>query len=152
HVRARALESLSVISDDESMREAIDRFYTEDETGFRATAIFAMGCSADRSFLPMVLNETASDDPEIRFEAARAAGRLGDTEALPILADLADDEDAEVRHAAINALGEIGGTAAIRYLRRIAEDAPEADYELIEDAIEEATVVIDPLLVDEGTA
>ncbi|HEV2127960.1 MAG TPA: HEAT repeat domain-containing protein, partial [Thermomicrobiales bacterium] len=47
HVRARALESLSVISDDESMREAIDRFYTEDETGFRATAIFAMGCSAD---------------------------------------------------------------------------------------------------------
>ncbi|MDQ4045628.1 MAG: HEAT repeat domain-containing protein [Chloroflexota bacterium] len=151
HVRARALESMAVLSADETVQAAIDRFYTEDETGYRATAIFAMGRSMNRSFLPTVLNETTSDDPEIRFEAARAAGRLGDTSALPMLAELAADDDAEVRHAAITGLGEIGGTAAVRYLRRLAEDAPEADHELIEDAMEEATVVIDPLLLDEDS-
>lgn len=149
HVRARALESMAVLRDDVTVSTAIDRFYAEDDTGFRATAIFAMGRSMNRVFLPTVLNETASDDPEVRFEAARAAGRLGDTEALPVLAELATDEDTEVRHASINALGEIGGTAAMRYLRRAAEEAPEADLELIEDALSEAAVVVDPLFLDE---
>ncbi len=149
HVRARALESMAVLSGDDSVSTAIDRFYTEDDTGFRATAIFAMGRSMNRTFLPTLLNETASDDPEVRFEAARAAGRLGDTSALPVLAELVKDEDTEVRHASINALGEIGGTAAMRYLRRAAEEAPEADLELIEEALSEAAVVVDPLLLDD---
>jgi HEAT repeat protein len=149
HVRARALESMAVLSGDDSVMTAIDRFYAEDDTGFRATAIFAMGRSMNPAFLATVLNETASDDPEVRFEAARAAGRLGDTSALPVLADLLTDEDTEVRHASINALGEIGGTAAIRYLRRAAAEMPDADLELIEEALSEAAVVVDPLLLDD---
>jgi len=149
HVRARALESASARAGNETVRAYIQRFYDEDETGFRATAIFAMGQTSDRSFLPTILNETATDDAEIRFEAARAAGHIGDSSALPVLADLADDEDAEVRHAAINAIGEIGGRAAVRYLARIAESAPEADRELIEEAMEEASILTDPLLLEE---
>jgi hypothetical protein len=149
HVRARALESAAVLSDVEAVTSAIERFYDEDDAGFRATAVFAMGRSMNRAFLPTVLNETASDDAEVRYEAARAAGRFGDTSALPVLAELADDEDAEVRQAAINALGEIGGKAAVRYLRRIAESAPESDLELIEEALEEASIVTDPLLLEE---
>ncbi len=149
HVRARALESASVLSGVDTVTSAIERFYDEDEVGFRATAVFAMGRSMNQSFLPTVLNETASDDAEVRYEAARAAGRLGDTSALPALADLADDEDAEVRQASINALGEIGGKAAVRYLRRIGESAPESDLELIEDALAEASIVTDPLLLDD---
>jgi HEAT repeat protein len=149
HVRARALESTSVLGDNEAVSAAIERFYDEDDTGFRATAVFAMGRSLNPDFLPTILNETATDDAEVRYEAARAAGRLGDTSALPVLADLADDEDAEVRHAAINAIGEIGGKAAVRYLRRIAESAPEADFELVEAALEEATIVTDPLLLED---
>lgn len=149
HVRARCLESAAVFSRDAAVHDAIERFYEEDDTGFRATALFAMGRSLNQRFLPTILNETASDDAEIRYEAARASGRLGDTSALPVLADLADDEDAEVRHAAINALGEIGGKAAVRYLQRLSEAAHEADRELIEDALEEATIVTDPLLLED---
>ncbi len=150
HVRARALEAASVFGTDERVRTAIEFFFDEDETGFRATALYAMGRSARPEYLPQILNETASDDAEIRFEAARAAGRVGDTSALPVLADLATDEDAEVRHAAINARDEIGGKAAVRYLRRIAESesTPEADEELVEAALEDASLVTDPLLLD----
>lgn len=153
HVRARALESASIRSGQEVVRAAIERFYDEEETGYRATAIFAMGRSLDRAYLQTVINETSSDDAEVRYEAARAAGRLGDTEALPVLADLAgEDEDAEVRHAAINAMGEIGGAAAVRYLRRLAEEAPESDLELVEEAIGEASIVTDPLLLSDDPA
>ncbi|MGI8975180.1 MAG: HEAT repeat domain-containing protein [Thermomicrobiales bacterium] len=148
HVRARALEAASVFARDERIHSAIDFFFDEDDTGFRATALYAMGRSMNSEFLPRILNETASDDAELRFESARAAGRLGDTTALPVLADLAGDDDAEVRQAAINALGEVGGKAAIRLLRSIAESAPEADEELLEAALEEASAVVDPLLLD----
>lgn len=150
HVRARALESASALASDEAVHGAIERFFEEDDTGFRATAIFAMGRTLDRRYLTTVLNETSSDDAEIRYEAARAAGHFGDTEALPLLAELAgEDEDAEVRQAAINALGEIGGSAAVRYLRRLAEEAPDTALELIEEAMEEASIVTDPLLMDD---
>jgi len=148
HVRARALEAASVFARDERVHSAIDFFFEEDDTGFRATALYAMGRSMNPDFLPRILNETASDDPELRFESARAAGRLGDTSALPVLVELAGDEDAEVRHAAFNALGKIGGKAAVRYLRRIAESAPEADEELLEAALEDASIVADPLLLE----
>lgn len=149
HVRARALEALSISGNDARVRSAIEDFFEEEETGFRATALYAMGRSLNQAFLPAILNETASDDAEIRYEAARAAGRIGDTAALPVLADLATDEDAEVRHAAINAIGEIGGKAATRYLRRIAENAEEADEELVQGALEDASLVTDPLLLDD---
>jgi HEAT repeat protein len=150
HVRGRALESAAVLHDSDALAEAIEQFFDEEDTGFRATALFAMGRSLNSKYLPTILNETSSDDAEIRFEAARAAGRMGDTDALPVLGELARDEDAEVRQAAINAMGEIGGTAASRYLSRLAEDASDAEIELIEAALEEAAVVSDPLLFDDS--
>jgi HEAT repeat protein len=151
HVRGRALESASVLAGNATVMGAIGDFFDEEDTGFRSTAIYAMGRSLQARFLPTILNETSSDDAEIRYEAARAAGFLGDTEALPVLAELARDDDAEVRQAAINAMGEIGGTAANRYLRRLAEEASDTEIELIEAAMEDASIVRDPLLLDEET-
>jgi HEAT repeat protein len=150
HVRARALESASILADNDIVLDAISDFFDEEDTGFRATAIYAMGRSLQGRFLSTILNETSSDDAEIRYEAARAAGFLGDTEALPVLAELAKDEDAEVRQAAINAMGEIGGTAASRYLRRLAEEASDTEIDLIEAALEDASIVSDPLLLDDN--
>lgn len=149
HVRGRALESASVLGGNATVMGAIDDFFEEEDTGFRSTAIYAMGRSLQVRFLPTILNETSSDDAEIRYEAARAAGFLGESEALPVLAELARDEDAEVRQAAINAMGEIGGTAANRYLRRLAEEASDTEIELIEAAMEDASIVRDPLLLDD---
>jgi HEAT repeat protein len=149
HVRARCLESAAVFGLDETIHEAIAFFFDEEDTGFRGTAIFSMGRSLKKEYLPTVLNETASDDPELRFEAARAAGRFGEASALDVLSGLGRDEDAEVRHAAIMAMGEIGGNHAVRYLQRLSENANEAEMELIEAAIEEATIFSDPLLLDD---
>ncbi len=151
HLRGKALESASVRSGRSEINAWIEHLYDEEESGYRATAIYAMGRTCNKRWLPRVLNETSSDDAEVRFEAARAAGRIGESDALPVLADLATDEDAEVRHAAINAMGEIGGTAASRYLTRLAQSAPESDIELIEDAMVEATLMADPLLLDDDT-
>jgi HEAT repeat protein len=149
HLRAQALETVSACTGKrDEFRTYIEQFYDEDETGYRATALFAMGRSFDKAYLPRILNETTSDDAALRFEAARAAGRIGDKGSLPVLAELATDEDAEVRFAAIAAMGEIGGQAAIRYLTRLLDDAPETDLELIQDAIDEATMLSDPLLLD----
>ena len=37
-------------------------FFDEEDTGFRATAIYAMGRSLQARFLPTILNETSSDE------------------------------------------------------------------------------------------
>jgi HEAT repeat protein len=108
-----------------------------------------MGRTLQARYWSTILSEPSSDDAEVRDAAARAAGHLGYTEALPALAELAKDEDAEVRQAAINAMGEIGGTAATRYLRRLAEDASDTEIELIEAALEDASIVSDPLLLED---
>jgi HEAT repeat protein len=104
-----------------------------------------MGRSQDSQWLPTILAELESEDPEIRFEAARAAGLLGSADALPVLLHAARDEDAEVRHTAIGAIGQIGGRGAVRALERLAEDAGEADLELIESAIDDVNALIEPL-------
>jgi HEAT repeat protein len=149
HLRAKALESVSARSGRPELRPWIEHFFDEDETGYRVTSIFAMGRTHDEAYLPRILNETSSDDAEIRYEAARAAGRIGKADALPVLAELGEDEDAEVRFAAIDAMGEIGGQAAIRYLLRLEERASPDEAELIQDAIAEASIVTDPLLLQD---
>ena len=106
-------------------------------TGCSAARLYAMGRSQDSRWLPTILVELESEDPEIRFEAARAAGLLGSADALPVLLEAARDDDAEVRHTAISAISQIGGRGAVRALERLAEDAGEADLELIESAIDE---------------
>ena len=147
-VRRRALESGAVFADDPRVTPLIEAFFEGDEPGFRASAIYAMGRTADRRWLPLVTEEFASDDAELRFEAARAAGELGSTDTLPGLLDLAQDEDVEVRQVAIGAIGRIGGRAAVRTLQHLAEDAPESDGETIEEALLEAETSLDPLTLD----
>jgi HEAT repeat protein len=86
----------------------------------------------------------ASDEAVLRYEAARALGVIGSDAAVPeLLAVMDGEEDVEVRHAAIAALGAIGGRAAVRALRTRADHAEEADEEMIEAALEEATADLD---------
>ena len=149
HVRRRAAESASVFGPSPRVNDLVQRMYDEDEIGLRASAIFAAGRGNQRDWLPTIIEELGNEDAEIRFEAARAAGYFGDVEALPGLSELAkDDDDIEVRHAAILAIGEIGGKGAIRILTRLAESAPEADLEIIDEALIEASLDSDPLSLD----
>ncbi len=146
-VRRRALESVGVFGRDVVVRGLIRDAYESDDQGLQASALFAMGRSSDRRWLDALLDELRSPEAELRFEAARACGALGDDRVVSELAPLAADPEAEVRHATIAALGQIGGRAAIRVLRSLADEADEADAELIDEALAEATTSVEPLRV-----
>jgi HEAT repeat protein len=144
-VQRRALESLGPYAADPEISALISEAFDSEDHGLQCSALYAMGRSQDSSWLPTILGQLESRDPEIRFEAARAAGLLGSADALPVLLQAARDEDAEVRHTAIGAISQIGGRGAVRALERLAEDAGEADLELIESAIDDVNALIEPL-------
>lgn len=144
-VRRRSLEALGPLGGHPDVAQAITEAYESGEHGLQCSAIYAMGKTLDARWLESVLAELEGDDAELRYEAARAAGSLGSTDALPALLDAAADEDPEVRHTAIAAIGRIGGRGAVRALERLSEDAGEADHELIDAAIEEASVLLEPI-------
>jgi HEAT repeat protein len=143
-VRRRALEALGPFAEEPRAARTISEAYDSGDHGLQCSAIYAMGRSLDARWLPRVLAELESDEPELQFEAARAVGAIGSPDALPLLIEAARSDDAEVRHAAITALGQIGGRGAVRALERLAEDAGEADLELIESALDEVNLSIEP--------
>jgi HEAT repeat protein len=104
-----------------------------------------MGRSADTYWLPTVLNELQSDDPEVRYEAAAAAGMIEDEEAVSDLIAMVDDEDSDVREQVLMALGAIGGEEAIEALRELANSPDERTREAAMQALEEAEFGDDPL-------
>lgn len=110
-VRARALEAIGP-HDKPWVRQSIREAYESGTHRLKVSAIYAMGQSCEARWLPLLLRELASDDPELRYEAAVACGSLADASAVPHLLPLLDDADAEVQQAAIAALGEIGGPEA----------------------------------------
>jgi HEAT repeat protein len=144
-VRRRALESVAIFGGEGGVHELIEDAYDSDDSATRASAIYAMGRSLDRSWLSTVLSEFESDEAELRYEAARASGELGHVDAVAGLSDLLFDQDAEVRHAAIGALGMIGGPGAIRVLRNYAQSCPPGDSELVDEALSEAQLFNNPL-------
>lgn len=146
-VRRRALESVGVFGGDPAVRELIRASFEGADEELQVSALFAMGVSADRRWLDVLLAATRSEDGEVRYEAARGCGAMGDARAVPELAELCFDADAEVRHAAINALGAIGGRAAVRVLEALldTDGVRERDGELVEAALEEAAAAVAPL-------
>ena len=144
-LRRRALEAIGVFGQEPRVRELIRSAYESDQEGLRAGALSAMGSSCDHRWLDVVLAASRSPDAEIRYEAARACGTLGDDRAVPELVELADDHDVEVRHAAIAGLGALGSKAASNALRGLGAEARESDRELIEEALDEATLTLSPL-------
>jgi HEAT repeat protein len=143
-VQRRALEALGCFGEDPRIAASISEAYDSGDHGLQCSAVYAMGRSLDARWLPEVLAELESEDPELRFEAVRAAGAMGAADALPALLAAARDDDAEVRHAAIAAIGQIGGRGGVRALERLADEAGEADFDLIEAALDEANTLLDP--------
>jgi HEAT repeat protein len=124
------------------VREIIEAaYYDEDET-MQASALFAMGRSADPYWAKVILRELDSRNPELRFEAARACGELEARAAVEQLAAMSlNDPDREAQEAAIWALGRIGGNEA----RRALEAAYESDDEALSQAAAEALDEMDML-------
>lgn len=143
-VRARALEAIGYCADRAWVREAIRTAFESGRHRLRVSALQAMGRSGESRWLPLLLRELSSDDPELRYEAAAACGAIGDEAAVPHLAPLLQDEDEEVREAAIAALGEIGGREARELLLPLLEDPSPAIRAAAEAALAELEFGEDP--------
>lgn len=144
-VRRRALESLAYFPDDTRVDQLIAESYASPIHDLRVSSVFAMGRNLNRRWLPDVLAELESDDPEVRFEAARASGEFGDSAAVDPLLSLIDDEDREVQSAAIGALGRIGGQRCVNVLRRLAESDDIVVREAADEALAQALDEPDPM-------
>lgn len=123
-IQCRALESIA-FSSEVGIRQLIeDAYYGEDEE-LRASALMAMGRSADIRWRGQVCAELRNASPAMRAEAAYACGELEASDALRDLVELLDDEHDFVRVAAIFALGRLGGPEARAALEALA-NAPES--------------------------
>jgi HEAT repeat protein len=137
-LRRAALESISASSHDR-VQSLVEDAYDSGDHALQISAVFAMGRTVDKKWLPIILDEMMSSSSEMRLEAARAAGHIGSSDAVAELVDLVSDEDLEVQLAAITAMGQIGGSLAIRVLDEMDGD-PDFDHVqlAIEEALEEA--------------
>jgi HEAT repeat protein len=139
-LRLRALESLGY-SSRESVSDLIEEAYQFGDENWVASALFAMGRSADEDWTHNVLDKL--DDPvhKVRLEAIRAAGELSLEAATPALLYLLEGEDDELRPAAAWALSEIGAEDARDALENLLlEMENEDEIDLIEDALENLTL------------
>ncbi|MGB8647414.1 MAG: HEAT repeat domain-containing protein [Anaerolineae bacterium] len=135
-VRRRAIESIAYLGND-LVRNIIASAYADDDALMRATALFAMGRSADPYWRRTLAQELYSSDPQLRYEAARAVGELEYKAVVPRLIELLEDADREVQLAAITSLGQIGGKEAKQTLIDILEGEDEAAREIAQDALDE---------------
>ena len=111
----------------------------------RQSAIYAMGRSSNKDWLPIILTEINANSPAIRYEAANACGLLGDESIIPQMIPLITDEDIEVQSAAINALGNIGGALAKRALLRAANLGDETLAETALEVLQNLEFEDDPM-------
>lgn len=135
-VRLRALESLGYSSRDEVIPLIEDAFASGDRNWI-ASALYAMGRSADERWTPQVLKMLGSQHPQLRAEAARAAGELEIHDALPVLLDLIEDTDDNTRMASIWSLSQIGGEGVSEVLEKLYDECEDEDeLDLLENAID----------------
>lgn len=138
-VRRRALESLG-FSGREEVSVLIRKAYDDGDTQWLASALFAMGRSADEQWEESILKNLDHSDPDVQVEAIRAAGQLElDSAREPLLKKIGEGEglDVDLRAAVIWSLSQIGGERVREELDKLydaTEDESEAEY--IEDAMD----------------
>jgi hypothetical protein len=135
-VRCRAIEAVAPLSVSR-VKDVIYAAYRSKNQKLRCSSICAMGRSCDPLWLPILIRELNSTDPEMRFEAARACGELGDEEAVPHLIKLVRDSDVQVQLAATKALGRIRGIDAQQVFYRYLPNQSEQASQIVEEAWDE---------------
>ncbi len=136
-IRQRTLEAFGYTSHPE-LPGMIEDAFSRDDEDWQASALLAMGRSADQKWKEIVTQMLDHDSALLREQAACAAGALGLEEAKPELFSLAADESSEeVRRAALWSLSEIGGGEVQAFLKELLEDAiTEEEAEYLEDVLE----------------
>ncbi len=137
-VRRHALESLGYSSRPEVV-PLIESAFNRDNPEWKASALVAMGRSADDRWEDEVLSALLSENNDMRRTALQAAGALSLKSARPILLRLLmeEEEDDDVTSAAIWSLSQIGGEDVRTYLETMLDQTDDEDQiEFLEDALD----------------
>jgi HEAT repeat protein len=102
----------------EEIPPMIETAYYSGQNDWVASALYAMGRSADEVWVPLVLEMLENDNPDLRREAIRAAGDLEARQTVPRLVELLNDEDPDIHGAALWSLSQIGGEGVRDALNR----------------------------------
>ena len=140
----RVLEAAAVFNTPR-VHDLIGSAYASEESKLRITAIFAMGKTADTTWLPNLIKAVGDDDPAIRYESAAALGELTEEEAVPHLVRLIKDHDTQVQLASIKSMGAIGGQLATRTLQKCLKSNDDSIQEAAEVALSDLGVEDDPM-------
>jgi HEAT repeat protein len=130
----RALEAAAPLTLPE-VKKAIDEAYNSQDVKIKNSALYAMGKNCDSAWLPILIKEMNSANPDARYEAAGACGEICDEEAVPHLIKLTLDKDPEVQQTAIVSLGKIGGAKAKAHLTKCLNNPDENIAEAAETAL-----------------
>jgi HEAT repeat protein len=140
-----AVEALGYSSRPE-VQAIIKNAYSQIDSKWVASALFAMGRSADsEKWQEDVLYSLDHENPEIRLAAVEAAGELSlESARLPLISALDTEDDEDVYRAIIWSLSQIGGEDVQIILYNLA-DATEDDElaSFIEEALENLTFTDD---------
>lgn len=136
-VRRRVLESLGWSSHPEVIA-LVESAFEMEENEWKASALTAMGRSANDIWEDRVLRSLLDENNTIRKAAVQAAGMLPLKSArLPLLRMLEQEENDEVMSAVIWSLSQIGGEDVQTYLEAILDQAEEDELiSFLEDALE----------------
>ncbi|HZW02903.1 MAG TPA: HEAT repeat domain-containing protein [Anaerolineaceae bacterium] len=137
-VRRKAIESLGYSSRRE-VPELIQRAFNTDDPEWLASALFAMGRSADPVWQPEVMEMLDHPDSEVQIEAVRAAGDLELVAAREPLIEMVVEgiENSDVRAAVVWSLSQIGGQNVQETLEELLENTEDdEEAEIIEQAMD----------------
>jgi len=137
-IRRRALEAMGFSSHPE-MKSLIIAAYNNSDPQWVVSAVFAMGRSANSTWIPSVLEMLDSENEDVLYEAVRAIGELEGHSARRKLLKLlkSHPEGSEIRMAAIWALSKIGGERVRTTLEKLLDESEDdEEYDVLEDALE----------------
>jgi len=137
-VRRTALESLGYSSRSE-VTTLIDSAFHRSDPAWQASALVAMGRSADNRWDEEVTHSLVHENDDIRKAAVQAAGQLSLQSARPLLLQmLGEEEDADVLSAIIWSLSQIGGEDVRTYLESLLDALEEEDDQIafLEEALD----------------
>jgi HEAT repeat protein len=146
-VKRHALESLGFSSRD-IVEEFIQEAYKSNNNDMLASALFAMGRSADDRYDKQVISKLHHPATEIQLEAVRAAGELDLKSIRDDLLEMVDsgDLDEEVFYAAIWSLSQIGGNGVKAKFEEVMES------EIDDDLADFMETAMDNLAFNDGMA
>jgi HEAT repeat protein len=137
-VRRVALESLGYSSRPEVITLIESAFHRADPA-WQASALTAMGRSADERWDDEVTRSLVHVDDRIRKAAVEAAGELSLQSARPILLKmLGEEEDSSILSAVIWSLSQIGGEDVRTYLENLLDVVEDDDEQIafLEEALD----------------